>query len=48
MEAGDGLNLLQAVIADSRPYNRIKELANMVITNCYYYHKRSDPAELDG
>lgn len=37
-----GLEKLHTVIADSRPYERIKELANLVIENCCQYESHSD------
>ncbi|XP_012530161.1 protein zer-1 homolog [Monomorium pharaonis] len=37
-----GLEKLQMVIKDSRPYERIKELANLVIENCCQYESHSD------
>lgn len=33
---------LHTLIADSRPYERIKELANLVIENCCQYESHSD------
>lgn len=33
---------LHAVILDSRPYERIKELAHYVIENCCHYNSHSD------
>jgi len=37
-----GLEKLHTVIADPRPYERIKELANLVIENCCQYESHSD------
>ncbi|KAL6258863.1 protein zer-1 homolog isoform X2 [Pogonomyrmex barbatus] len=37
-----GLEKLHTVIADPRPYERIKELANLVIENCCQYKSHSD------
>lgn len=37
-----GMEKLHTVIADPRPYERIKELANLVIENCYQYETHSD------
>jgi hypothetical protein len=37
---------LHAVIADSRPYERIKELANLVIENCCHYESHSDDGDI--
>ncbi|XP_011694768.1 PREDICTED: protein zer-1 homolog [Wasmannia auropunctata] len=37
-----GLDKLHTVIADPRPYERIKELANLVIENCCQYESHSD------
>lgn len=37
-----GIEKLQAVILDPRPYERIKELANNVIENCSNYNNHSD------
>lgn len=37
-----GMEKLHTVIADPRPYERIKELASLVIENCYQYETHSD------
>lgn len=37
-----GMEKLQKVILDPRPYERIKELANYVIENCCNYDCHSD------
>ncbi|XP_071563847.1 protein zer-1 homolog [Temnothorax nylanderi] len=37
-----GLEKLHTVIEDPRPYERIKELANLVIENCCQYESHSD------
>lgn len=37
-----GMEKLLTLIADSRPYERIKELANSVIENCCQYESHSD------
>ncbi|XP_012224118.1 protein zer-1 homolog isoform X2 [Linepithema humile] len=37
-----GMEKLHTLIADSRPYERIKELANLVIENCCQYESHSD------
>ncbi|CAK9810135.1 Protein zer-1 homolog [Anthophora quadrimaculata] len=37
-----GLEKLNTLISDSRPYERIKELARIVIENCYYYSNNTN------
>lgn len=37
-----GLEKLHKVVVDSRPYQRVKELAHYVIESCYTYDSRSD------
>lgn len=41
-----GMEKLHSLIADSRPYERIKELANLVIENCCHYESHSDDGDV--
>lgn len=47
VDAEGGIEILQNVIADDAPYDRIKELAAMVISHCQQYRESVD-LQLDG
>lgn len=51
VESEGGIEILENVIRDDAPYQRIKELASMVINECLKYRDRSEqngPPQLDG